>query len=123
LFFVETPSSRVARSFKALAIASVGLVGVFLNFWADKQREWFREADGKLCKGNSLQTLAVVSGNWELAQRHRGGVYTNCSISQQFAYTQKKRSTTVIFLCFLGLNPVVVYAESVCGKCVGVCGV
>lgn len=32
----------------ALAIFAVGLTGVLLNFWADKQREWFRETDGKI---------------------------------------------------------------------------
>jgi len=30
------------------AIFVVGMAGVLLNFWADKQREWFREADGKI---------------------------------------------------------------------------
>jgi len=33
----------------AMLIFTVGLAGVLINFWADKQREWFREADGK-CK-------------------------------------------------------------------------
>merc|ERR1719408_369670 len=32
----------------ASAIFILGLAGVLINFWADKQREWFREADGKM---------------------------------------------------------------------------
>jgi 7-dehydrocholesterol reductase len=32
----------------ALLIFSISLFGVFINFWADKQREWCREANGKM---------------------------------------------------------------------------
>jgi len=42
------------------------------------------------------------------AKRPRGGVYANCCILQQFAYTTKS-STPAISLFFLGPNPVVVY--------------
>jgi len=33
----------------AVAIFLIGIAGVLINFWADKQREWFRESEGK-CK-------------------------------------------------------------------------
>jgi len=32
----------------SVALFVLSLVGVFLNFWADKQREWFREANGEM---------------------------------------------------------------------------
>merc|ERR1712136_411172 len=43
---VRAPSHLSLEGSVALFVLS--LVGVFLNFWADKQREWFREANGEM---------------------------------------------------------------------------
>lgn len=57
----------------ALPIFLIGLAGVLVNFWADKQREWFREADGK-CKiwGKApvfvTASYTVIEGNKKITK-------------------------------------------------------
>jgi 7-dehydrocholesterol reductase len=43
---VNSPSELSFES--ALAIFCLSQVGVLLNFWADSERQWFRESDGKV---------------------------------------------------------------------------
>ena len=84
---VHTPSGLPFES--ALGLFVFSLSGVMLNFWADSERQWFRESDGKCLvwgkppvsirakytaynqetgKLENKQSLLLASGWWGIAR-------------------------------------------------------
>jgi 7-dehydrocholesterol reductase len=84
---VRSPSGLSTES--AVAIFAIGLAGVLLNFWADNQRQVFRELDGKglvwgekprfvraqyrvvdaaTCREETRTSLLLASGWWGIAR-------------------------------------------------------
>merc|ERR1719375_1169867 len=77
---VKSPSQL--SPYVAGPIFVIGLAGVFLNFWADKQREWFREADGK-CKIWG-QAPKFIQASYTVVEQNRNVTKTSLLLASGF---------------------------------------